>query len=164
LIAPALLPSFSDKWLQVTLSTFVYQRPKPQPFSLALFHGGADFAIEDGDHLRLGSFRNLYLDKAVGVLDAPDPMTLQGVSRFFGELGWISPGAVPSVQLSVETLTCDGIPLAGALPDYPGVYLVTGFAGRGANFLFAVASQLASGILGRSGFEGLGLFSTKRFV
>ena len=131
---------------------------------MALFNAGADFAVSEGAKLRLGSFRNLYEDKAVGIHAQPDPATLKGVSHFFGDLGWIESEKELRSHISIETLTCDGLPIAGSLPDSPGIYLVTGFAGRAQNYLFEVAEQLAAGILKESGFEALSLFSTKRFI
>jgi glycine/D-amino acid oxidase-like deaminating enzyme len=79
-------------------------------------------------------------------------------------MGWIDPQQPFETHLCVESLSCDGIPLVGTLPELPGVYVVTGFAGRTLNFLFAIAEHLADGIVSAKGFEPLARFSTRRFV
>jgi hypothetical protein len=161
---PRCLPFLADKWIPVTLPSFTWPRADGTGFALAFFNGGADFAVGGEGSFRLGSFRNLYADKAVGIHSEVDPASLRGVSTFFGDLGWIDPLQPFQSHLSVEALSCDGLPIAGALADLPGVYLVGAFAGRSANFFFEVAEQLALGISAESGYSGLNLFSTKRFL
>ncbi len=160
---PALLPSFADKWIPVTLTSILHPARKDLPFLGALFHLGADCAVLGANHLRLGSYRNLYEDKAAGVHDTADPATLKGVSAFFGGLGWVGAGE-PSIRLTVEALSCDGLPVVGSLAHLPGVYAVGAFAARTQNFIFEVAQQLAVGIVKGQGFTGLNIFSTKRFL
>ena len=157
-------PSFSDKWIPVTLSSFTWPRTDSTELAVALFNGGADFAVGNESTFRMGSFRNLYEDKSVGVRTEVDPVTLRNVSRFFGGLGWIDPTAPFRSHLSVEAISCDGLPIAGATADLPGVYLVGAFSGRAPNFIFEVAEQLALGISTDRGYGGLSLFSTKRFL
>lgn len=159
-LARDLLPWLHDKLLPVTL-TSVNCPPRPLPFAAALFGLGADFAVSSPGRLRLGSYRNLYEDKAYGAHEQPDAATVGGVERFFGELGWYASGRADT---AVESLGCDGLPLVGAMPDMPGVYVVAGFAARTQNFIFEVADRLAAGILEGSGFSGLDCFSTKRFT
>lgn len=163
-ISQSLLPSMRDKWMPVSLTSAFAEGPRPFPFSFCLFHGGADFASGGEKGIQLGSFRNLYEDKAVGILKKADPATLRGVETFFGSLGWISESTSLKTEIDVTSLSCDGLPLVGALPDFPGVYLLTGFAGREANFLFEVTRRLAQGLVKEKGFSSLAIFSTKRFV
>src|SRR5207248_2013240 len=85
-LVPALFPSLVDKWIPVSLTSVVHPPSRQLPFLGALFHLGADFAVVGKSSLRLGSFRNLFEDKAVGVHDQPDPATLKGVEGFFGRL------------------------------------------------------------------------------
>jgi hypothetical protein len=100
----------------------------------------------------------------VGFHDKPDPATLSGILRYFGDLGWIRPDDPTRVSLSIATLSCDGLGVVGALPDLPGVYLVGGFAARTQNFIFEVAHRLALGVVRGQGYSGLECFSTKRFI
>jgi hypothetical protein len=159
-----LFPFLRDKIVLVTLSSFTFKKMDKCPaFSVALFNGGADFAIQD-ENLRLGSYRNLFEDKAAGIHKTADPKTLEGVTKFFGGMGWIDPKEKPKTELSVEAITCDGLALTGTIPDLPGVYFVGGFAARTANFIFEVADQLAESVLGNGSIDGLGPFSMKRFV
>jgi hypothetical protein len=163
-LAPLLGTFYHDKIIPVTLSSFLYHRKAGPDFSLALFNGGVDFASSEKDRLRLGSFRNLFEDRAVGVHLEPDPITAKGVKEFFGELGWIDPLETPVAQLIVEAISCDGLPVVGPVPEMPHVFVLGGFNGRSANFLFEMAEQLAEGILANRSFEGLAKFSSKRFV
>lgn len=160
---PELFPFFSDKWIPCTLSSFVYTPRAVPPGSLFLFNGGADFALREGDKLRVGSFRNLYSDQGVGFHDEPDEVTRQNTEQFFLERGWISPPEWEA-RLQVGTVTCDGLPLIGALPEEPGVFVAGGFAGREANFLFAVLDKLTDALAGRGLDPGLEPYSTKRFT
>ena len=90
-------------------------------------------------------------------------MTRQNTQSFFSELGWIARGEVDA-RLQIATLTCDGLPLVGPFPEDPGVFLVGGFAGREANFLFAVLDNLADALADRGVEPLLEPYSTKRFT
>jgi glycine/D-amino acid oxidase-like deaminating enzyme len=163
-IPRAVLPWLGDKSIPVTLSSFVFPQAKPLPFARAIFNGGVDFVSAESGGLRVGSFRNLYEDKAVGRLTTADPATLAGVRKLFGSLGWIEAEVSPEAGLRYESLSCDGLPIVGALPDLPGAYVMTGFAARTSNFIFEAARRLARGIAHGGDFAGLQSFSTKRFV
>lgn len=158
------LKGISDKLIPVTYSTFSFPKGRPCPdFTIATFNGAADFAIASGDLLRLGSFRGLYEHRAVGVRSELNERTQQGVSEFFGQMKWIGHGDGEG-QVDVTTLSCDGLPVVGALPDLPGVFVVGGFAARSANYIFDVTEELAKGILTGGNFAHLQPFSLKRFV
>jgi hypothetical protein len=163
-LVPLLGTFFADKIIPVTLSSFTYRRLAGPDFSLALFNGGVDFASAEKENLRLGSFRNLFEDRAVGVQDSPDPVTEKGVREFFGSMGWIDPQQPAKSNLMVEAISCDGLPVVGSIPEAPGIYVLGGFSGRSANYIFEMAEQLSQGILGNKSFEGLAKFSSKRFV
>lgn len=154
--ALAAYPSLADKLIPVTLTTLEAPHSAKE-WTLTLFHGGADFRLDTPQRSVFGSYRNLFEDRAVGFLE-PDPVTLKGLRGFFPE------AAAGETHVGYETLSCDGLPVVGALGESPSTYVVDGFAGRPENFLFAVAEKLADGISGRDAFQGLGLFSTKRFV
>jgi hypothetical protein len=165
ILIASLFPSCADKIIPVTLSSFLFAKKKDLPLRGAIFNNGADFAYNDPQGWCLGSYRNLFEDKAVGVKNQADPVTLKGVKSFFSSMDWIDPLAEPLEQrLSIESISCDGLPVVGALADLPGIYVGGGFSARSANFLFEVVAKLASGILGREGFSDLTLFSTKRFI
>ena len=93
-----------------------------------------------------------------------NPKTLNGVTKFFGEKGWIEGNTPLNSYLSLETLTCDGLALVGTIPDRPNVYFIGGFSARTANFIFEGADQVAESVLGSGSLEGLSYFSMKRFV
>lgn len=160
-ISKELLPSIQDKWIPVTLSSFLFESAK-ELTGAAFFNGGADFAFSVDKDLLTGSFRNLYEDKAVGFHDTPDPVTEKNVGKFFSKLGWIRNQKKSFVSL--ESISCDGLPLVGTLSDMPGVYFVGGFAGHTPNFIFEIASILAKAIIKGQKFDDLRLFSTRRFV
>ncbi len=160
---PEISPFFGDKWIACTFSSFLYSHRAIPPASGFLFNGGADFAVKEAEYLRAGSFRNLYTDRGIGFQNIPDEVTRQNVERFFQERGWISPPEV-AARLEVGTVTCDGLPLVGALPEDPGIFVAGGFAGRQANFLFAVLEILADALAGRGLDPGLEPYSTKRFT
>jgi hypothetical protein len=151
----------TDKLVPVTLSSF------PLPFALPMaglfFHRGADFAIRDGAGARLGSFRNLYADRGVGQHAVADPLTRESLGRFFGGMKWPAE-AIGEPILSYEALSCDGVPIAGALPEHPGAYVLAGFAARTANFIFELADRLAEDIVRGGNFSELKVFSTRRFL
>ncbi len=164
-LPPQLFASLRDKIIPVTLSAFGYtSKATLPPFNYALFNSGVDFAMKGEKLVWLGSYRNLFEDKAVGILSVADPKTGDGVRKFFGSLGWIEPGENPRTALAVEAITCDGLPLVGSLPENPGVYIVSGFAGRRQNFIFEVASLLTAGLAGKGSYEKLSPFSTRRFL
>ncbi len=160
----ASIASMASKLIPVTLSSFSVRTKKEHPFSLAFFHGGADFAFSEPGGFRIGSFRNLYEDSAVGIRKHPDLNTLQHLKKFFCNLGWVHPTSKWSSHLSVESISCDGLPLVGTLPDAPGVFVVCGFAGRMQNFIFSVSEELSLSLLGGHKLGRLSCFSTKRFA
>jgi hypothetical protein len=162
-----LLPAWRDRMIAVTLSEFVFPKKKQNQGSLFLFNGGADFAVAEGKNWRLGSYRNLYQDKAVGIHSHSDPATLAGVTAFFSKREWIEPAPPQKVSLTVDAVTCDGLPLVGSLAEHPGVFVMVGFAGHAANFIFALAPLVAAALAGRAtnnNSAALSLFSPRRFA
>ena len=90
-IPNAVLPWLSDKRIPITLSSFSFPAKVDFGHLGALFNRGADFAIPNGQRLRLGSFRNLYQDKAVGWLPDADRVTFwENAREFFAKLGFDS--------------------------------------------------------------------------
>jgi hypothetical protein len=160
-------PAMRDKLIAVTLSHFTYHRRGGPPCSAALVNGGADFAFSNGAEWLLGSYRNLYEDRAVGIRDTVDEVTRSGVSTYFSGLGWVDKEGLIKENVSVDAITCDGIPLVGTLDGAPGIFFAGGFAGKAPNFLFLCAKALAQGLSSSEnslGYSQLALFSTKRFV
>jgi len=164
-IPSELFPSLRDKLIPVTLSSFEYQTTQKMPnMTYALFHMGADFSVKKGQRCFLGSFRNLFEDKAVGIHNKVDPRTKEGVKWYFASLGWIDEQEEPRPYVDVHAITCDGLPLVGSLPEHPGVYVVAGFAARRENYIFEVVHVLVNAIAGKADFDPLSPFSTKRFL
>jgi len=159
-----LFPSMRDKWIPVTLSSFVFKAKTHKEFILALFNGGADFAVRAGNNLRLGSYRNLFADKAVGVKTEADAATLAGVRDFFGVLDWVYPEGPLSTHLSVESISCDGLPIVGPVSEFAGVHLLAGFGGRPNHYLFEVGEQWARAVAKAETAPKLDFISTKRWV
>jgi hypothetical protein len=162
-IAASLFSGLRDKFIPVTLSAFRFAPTQRLPAGYSLFQLGADFAVEFGDSIRLGSFRNLFEDRAAGVLERTDLVTEKNVRRFFSGLEWVAPASPATGELSVEALSCDGLPVVGELAEAPGVYVAGGFGGRAGNFIFAVADRLSAG-LSTGNYTGLDRISTKRFL
>ena len=163
-LAIELLPNIRDKLVPVTLSSFMFPKATREPIGYSVFNNGIDFAIGAGDFLRLGSYRNLFEDRAVGFHAAADEITRKSILSFFSGLKWIAADATSETNLSIESISCDGLPIVGPLPDLPGVYAVGGFSARPLNFAFAVAESLAGKLSGKPGGLSLDRFSTKRFV
>lgn len=153
-----------DKIVPMTLSSFKFSVTKNTPeYALTLFNAGADFGIRFQDDFLAGSFRNLFEDRAVGAHLVADPLTQSNTTRFFAKRGWIDPAENPYVSLSIESISCDGLPLIGSLPDMPGVHVAGAFSGRAGNFIFDIAPRVAEAILTNGAAKGLEAFSLKRF-
>lgn len=154
--AVAEFASLSDKLIPVTL-TYLETKTASVQWKQTSYHSGADYRIDSPKGACFGSYRNLFEDRAVGFL-AADSVTVQGLKGFFPD------AALAQVRVGYETLSCDGLPVVGALSETPTAFVVDGFAGRPENYLFAIADMLAEGISGLGSFDPLALFSTKRFV
>lgn len=155
---------YADEVLVVTLSSFETSLPPKFPFSIALFHGGADVVWATTAGSAFSSFRNLFQDSGIGVLKKADPKTRKGVEAFFGQLGWLPLKTSLVPRLRVTSMGCDGVPLVGTFAETQGVYFIGGFAAREANFLFAVAQEFAKTLAQSQPSGVLERFSTKRFV
>lgn len=165
LTATEKFPFLWQKLIPVTLSQFTYPiRAFCPDFSISLHNQGADFATRMNYDVQLGSYRNLFQDKAVGVQRVADPITQRSVAKFFGDLNWMDPEKQPTISLSVESLSCDGLPIVGTLPEAPGIYVVGGFQARTGNFIFEIAHRMAEGILSDGKLKGLQSLSLKRLI
>lgn len=157
------IPALSDKRIPVTLSSFELPAPEALDFSVGFFNKGADFAVTDGNRLQLGSYRNLFEDRAVGLHSQIDPVTRKNVLEFFSKRGWIADPSSVKSRLHVDSISCDGLPLVGPIPGLSGVIFATGFAGRAASFLFFIAADTATALSGTSKAT-VDVFSTRRLV
>lgn len=159
-----LSPSMKEELIPVTLSLFEEKSEAAAPPGYFLFHSGADFAFVNSGKILMGSFRNLFADKAVGFLKNYDPATWKGVSQFFSKRGWVKPSASPSRPiLKGVSLSCDGLPLVGPLRDSPSVFVSTGFSGRDVNFQFEVLAQVVDSLVKGTPLE-TPLSSNRRFL
>lgn len=163
-LATEWLPWLADKWIFVTLSSFLCPARRALPSAVCLWNLGADFAVAEGGSHWLGSFRSLHSDSAIGVLGRAENKARDAVTRFFSRDGWIDVRAPTTDRWGVAGLACDGVPVVGSVPSLPSVYVLGGFAGRPQNFAFAACRKLARGLAGKAGFEGLAPFSARRFV
>jgi len=160
----ALFPKLNEKIIPITLSTFCYESaPSIHNLGMAIFHSGADFAFVEEDGLRLGSFRNLYSDKGVGIQDTIDPTTQSGIQGYFSKMDWISAEPTES-YINYESVSCDGLPVVSALSESPGIFVAGGFAGRAANYWFSVSDTLVKGLLDKASFDPIQQFSLKRML
>jgi hypothetical protein len=164
IILSRFFPRFSTILIPVTLFSFLFPLLKNTSAKSSFFNGGIDFAFRLEKFLHIGSFRNLFEDKAVGVLDQIDTKSLEGITQFFARKKWID-SQNQKVQLrSFEAISCDGLGAVGSLSEAPHTFVVGGFAARTDNFIFAIAKNLAEGVLLGKKDSNLALFSTKRFV
>lgn len=153
----------ADKRIPCTLTSLL-AKPTPKfSASVGLFNGGADFAVNDGSLLRLGSWRNLYADHGVGLHAQEDARSRHGLTQFFSGLGWLDPSLSLPATLRVESLSCDGIPLVGTVPGLAGVVFAVSFAGRGPCFIFEVADRVAHTMVGKP-TALLDVFSPRRLL
>lgn len=162
------IPWLSDKRIPVTLSSFrlpagAVHPPSGPRGAIHHFNAGAEFAVAGEGGWRFGSYRNLWADRGVGVNDTVDSVTESNIRSFFSKAGWFSPEASWQPELSVESVTCDGLPIVGPLPGQTGIVFAIGFGARTANFIFAVAEHLADALVGKK-VEALDRFSTRRLV
>ncbi len=149
--------------IPITLSSFTYRIQPPFSGSVAVFNDGADFAVGGGDTWRLGSFRNLFQDRGVGLHDKPDEIASQNLAAYFTKLNWIPSGARGDAGMSYESISCDGLPIVGTFSALPSVVFVTGFAARSACFLFELAERLATQVTTGEASR-LGVFSPRRML
>jgi glycine/D-amino acid oxidase-like deaminating enzyme len=157
------IPWLADKRIPCTLTSLLANPTNRFTASAGIFNGGADFAVNDGRTLRLGSWRNLYADRGVGLHSQEDARTREGITRFFEGQGWLEDPASLPATLRIESLSCDGIPLVGTVPGLAGAVFAVSFAARGACFLFEVANQVARSMVGKPS-ERLDVFSPRRLL
>lgn len=152
----------SDTRIPATLSSFTFTG-ETFPAGYHSFNQGAEFCISDGKKFRLGSLRNLFSDRGVGLHTSIDEVTRKNILEFFSKQGGISLSSPYEAVRRVEALSCDGIPLVGTYPGLPGCVFVTGFAARGPCFLFSVAESVAQALVGKPSGD-LSIFSTRRLL
>jgi glycine/D-amino acid oxidase-like deaminating enzyme len=153
----------SDKRIPISLTYAAIPRTRTSECSIGFYNDGAEYCFSAPAHTVLGSFRNLYLDRGVGLHQDPDPVTQAQLVPYFSSLGRIQSADSIAWGVRFESVSCDGLPLVGPLPGLPGVIFVTGFAARAACFLFAVAQDL-SGVLLKAEASRLEVFSTRRLI
>lgn len=158
----------ADKRIPVTLSSFHVDQadihlPGEGEGSVRFFNAGAEFAVVGEGGWRFASLRNLWSDRGVGVNDTIDPVTETNVRAYFSRAGWFPADIPMRAELSVESVTCDGLPIIGPWPGQTGVVFALGWSARSANYLFAVAELLADALLGHK-VDDLDRFSTRRLV
>ena len=160
----SLVRGLESIWLPITLNRFTFKSPKSLG-AVSLFHGGIDYCWQkDPGTATVGSYRNLFEDRAFGMRRGwVDAVSENAVTSFFAKQGWIADGALYKASF-IESLSCDGLPLAGQLSAYPGVFLLSGFAARTANFFFELSHCLAAAFTGQATPPILGLLSPKRFA
>ncbi len=154
----------ADKCIPVTLPLYAQKLKGASNPELELFNAGADFTYT-GESLRyFGSFRNLFQDKAVGLKVGSDPVSEKNIRSFFSASGQLDNDEELLCFSLLESISCDGLPIVGNLPQLPNVHVCIGFAGKPQNFIFEVAKRMAKGILSHGQTDGLEAFSTKRFI
>lgn len=160
-----ILDGLSEIWLPITLNRFSIDAAKSVG-AVSLFHGGIDYAFQlDAARITVGSFRNLHEDRAYGLRPGwIDPVSEKNVTGYFHSLGWTKPDARCEREVFFESLSCDGLPLAGSLSAFPGVFLLGGFAGRTSNYFFELSSILSEGFSRGASAAELGLLAPKRLV
>ncbi len=161
------IPWLADKRIPVTLSSFRVTkadvRPRDGGATIRMFHSGAELAVEGERDWRFASVRNLWADRGVGVNDTVDSVTESNLRAYFSQAGWFASDVAMQAELSVESVTCDGLPIIGPWPGQTGIVFAFGFGARTANFIFAVAEDLATALTGEK-VEALDRFSTRRLV
>jgi gamma-glutamylputrescine oxidase len=100
----------------------------------------------------VGGFRNRALAREVGYDDRPTEAIQSHLDVYLQGLGVSA--AVTHRWAGVMGFTPDGLPLVGALPEAPGVYLCAGYSGHGMGFAFNCARLLADSILGGAPLPG----------
>jgi gamma-glutamylputrescine oxidase len=99
----------------------------------------------DGSVL-VGGYRNLALDQEVGFDERPTELLQQHLERHLRGLGVREP--VTHRWAGTMGFTPDELPLAGAVPGLPGIYVCGGYNGHGWAFAFQLARQLAKHLRG----------------
>ncbi len=161
------IPWLSDKRIPVTLSSFHVDKAAlsvpPTESVVHFFNGGAEAAVLGESGGRFISYRNLWSDRGVGLKDEIDPVTESNLRNFFSQQGWFPPSVSLRGELSIESVTCDGLPILGPLPGHSGIVFALGFGARTACLFFAVAEILADALTGGTS-EKLDRFSTRRLI
>ena len=94
----------------------------------------------------VGGYRNLALDQEVGYDERPTDFLQQHLERHLRQLGVEEP--VTHRWAGTMGFTDDELPLVGAVPGMPGVYVCGGYTGHGWAFAFQVAKLLAEQLRG----------------
>ena len=115
--------------------------------------------LADGRVL-IGGFRQLARETEIGVSDTPNPEIHAALERFLHE-HFESLRSVPVDYRWAGTMgfSADGLPLLGALPTAPQVYVIGGFTGHGIGMAVRCAEMLV-GVMLRG--ESVGALSARR--
>jgi gamma-glutamylputrescine oxidase len=115
--------------------------------------------LSDGRVL-IGGFRQLAREAEVGVADVPNPEIQVALEAFLHKHFEALRGVRIAYRWAgVMGFSADGLPLIGALPQHPQIYVVGGYTGHGIGMAFRAAQMLA-GVMLRG--ESAGPLSARR--
>ncbi|MEY3012717.1 MAG: hypothetical protein RIT45_1452 [Pseudomonadota bacterium] len=102
--------------------------------------------LADGRVL-IGGFRQLAREAEVGVADVPHPEIQKALEGFLHEHFEALHGKKVEYRWAgVMGFSADGLPLIGALPQHPQIYVVGGFTGHGIGMAVR-AAQILAGVM-----------------
>jgi glycine/D-amino acid oxidase-like deaminating enzyme len=107
---------------------------------------------QDG-RLLVGGYRDRALEEEVGYEAVPTARVQAHLDEHLRELGATAP--VTHRWAGIMGFTPDELPLVGALPGHPNVWISAGYTGHGLAFAFHCAKRLAEAITGRRPEAGL---------
>lgn len=103
--------------------------------------------LADGRVL-IGGFRQLAREAEVGVADVPHPEIQQALEAFLHQHFEALRGKKVEYRWAgIMGFSADGLPLIGALPQHPQIYVVGGFTGHGIGMAVRAAQMLAGVML-----------------
>ena len=126
-----------------------------------------DYAIRLGDLAVFGATFEAYDGGPIGTSDAARTKNLEGLKTL--SPAWareLEPKTLTS-RAGVRATTPDRLPVMGAAPERPGVYLLTGYGSRGLTWAPFLAEALASEIMNEPHIltkQGKALLAPERFA
>jgi len=119
-----------------------------------------------GGQILCGGFRRLDTNEGLGLYDEDvTPAVLAGIARCLIELFPCLAGVrVVRAWAGIMGFTADGLPLIGAMPGMPGLWLAAGFNGGGFSWAAIAGQIMADLILGRDPGFDLSPFDPGRFA
>jgi gamma-glutamylputrescine oxidase len=127
MLATAAVPPFSDR---PAYSDYGYRYWRQAP----------------GGEVLVGGFRNQALEEEVGFVEAPSERIQELLENHARELDVAAP--VTHRWAGIMGFTPDSLPLVGAVPGRPGVYICGGYTGHGMGFAVNCARRLAEHLTG----------------